>query len=723
RQEVIRYVTKKYGEDKVAQIITFGTMAARAAVRDVGRVLNIPYSDVDRLAKIIPFGSSITEALETSSELKSFYENADWAAKVIDIVQTIEGMPRHASTHAAGVVISRFPLTDLVPLQRGPEGEVVTQFEMGDLETLGLLKIDFLGLRTLTILENTVKIVKNLTGEDINLDEIPLDDEKTYKLLQSGETIGVFQLESSGMRNLLKDMRPECFEDVSSVLALYRPGPLGSGMVKDFINRKRGDASIEYLHPLLEPILKETYGVIVYQEQVMQIANVLSGFTLGEADLLRRAMGKKLPEVLAQQRNRFIDGAMKKGIPQEIASHIFDLMEYFAGYGFNKSHTVAYGLLSYQTAYLKAHYPLAYMTALLISVEGNIEKAAKYIQEAKRLGINILPPDVNESYVHFTPIGNDIRFGLAAIKNVGEGAVEAILDARRTGGRFRGIEDFLNRVDLRKVNKKVVESLIKAGAFDSTGRNRASLLAVFEQYQEKRGKGREKRKNLFEEEDVDTSLFSIEEFPKEAILAMEKELIGLYISDNPLFYYAEELAKRVSHSIEELEEIDDNSTVMIGGVIASKKLIETKNGKMGFFQVEDLSGNVEVVVYPKLFREIKEEIGNSTNVFIIEGKVDKKEDEIKIIADRISLIGRSIGITNPRCLHISIGEDKCSDNVLFRIKDVISEHKGALPVIIHIIDDTEVYQIALGEEYKVKETGQLVKELQTILGVSNVWIE
>lgn len=723
RQEVIKYVTRKYGEDKVAQIITFGTMAARAAVRDVGRVLNIPYGDIDRLAKTIPFGSSITEALEVSSELRSFYENTDWAYRVIDIAKTLEGMPRHASTHAAGVVISRFPLTDLVPLQRGPEGEVVTQFEMGDLEALGLLKIDFLGLRTLTILENTIKIAKGLTGEDIELDKIPLDDKETYRLLQSGETIGVFQLESSGMRNLLKDMKPECFEDVSSVLALYRPGPLGSGMVKDFINRKRGESPIEYPHPLLEPILKETYGVIVYQEQVMQIANVLSGFTLGEADLLRRAMGKKLPEVLAQQRSRFIDGAIKKNIPQEIASHIFDLMEYFAGYGFNKSHTVAYGLLSYQTAYLKAHYPLAYMTALLISVEGNIEKAAKYIQEARRLGIKVLPPDVNESYVHFTPIGNDIRFGLAAIKNVGEGAVEAILEARKTGGNFKGIEDFLNRVDLRKVNKKVIESLIKAGAFDSTGRSRASLLATFDQYQEKRGRVKGKKKNLFEEEEVETSSLSIEEFPKEEILAMEKELIGLYISDNPLFYYADELARKISHSIEELEEIDDNSTVMIGGIISGKKLIETKNGKMGFLQVEDLSGNIEVVVFPKLFKEIKDEINNSTNVFIIEGKVDKKEEEIKVIADKISLLGRAVGTTGPRCLHIGIGEDKCSDSVLFRIKDVISEYKGDLPVIIHIIDDVEVYRIALGQEYKVRETGHLIKQLQTILGVSNVWIE
>jgi len=464
RQEIIRYVTEKYGSDKVCQIITFGTMAARAAVRDVGRVLNIPYSDVDRLAKLIPFGSSISEALESSAELREIYEHEEWARNILNFAKMLEGMPRHASTHAAGVVISKFPLMDLVPLQRGPEGDVMTQFEMGDLEELGLLKMDFLGLRTLTLLENTIKIIKDTTGEDIQLNKIPMDDRETYKLLQEGETVGVFQLESSGMRNLLRDMKPESFEDISSVLALYRPGPLGSGMVSDFVRRKRGEEPIEYPHPILEPILRDTYGVIVYQEQVMQIANVMAGFTLGEADLLRRAMGKKLPEVLAQQRSRFLTGALERGISEEVANRVFDLMEYFAGYGFNKSHTVAYGLLAYQSAYLKAHYPLAYMTALLMSVEGNTAKIARYVQEARRMGIRILPPDINESNVHFTPVGNSIRFGLAAIKNVGEGAVEAILEVRQKGGKFRSLEDFLNRIDTKRINKKVIESLIKAGA-------------------------------------------------------------------------------------------------------------------------------------------------------------------------------------------------------------------------------------------------------------------
>jgi DNA polymerase-3 subunit alpha len=363
------------------------------------------------------------------------------------------------------------------------------------------------------------------------------------------------------------------------------------------------------------------------------------------------------------------------------------------------------------------------MTALLISVEGNIDKAAKYIQEARRMRIKVLPPDVNESDIHFTPVEDSIRFGLAAIKNIGESAVEAILKARKTGGKFKSIEDFLSRVDLRKVNKKVIESLIKAGAFDSIGKSRASLLAIFEQYQEKREKGRGKRKNLFEIEEVETSSFNIEEFPIEEILAMEKELIGLYISDNPLFYYADELKERVSYNIEDLEELEDESVVMIGGIISGIKLVDTKNGRMGFLQVEDLSGSIEVVVFPKLFKEIKNDIDNSTNVFIIEGKIDKKEEEIKLIADKISLLGRSYHNTNIRCLHIGINEEKCSDNMLFRIKDTISKYQGDLPVIVHIIDDTEVYRVALGDEYKVKETGQLIKELQTILGVSNVWIE
>lgn len=723
RQEIIRYVTERYGSDKVCQIITFGTMAARGAIRDVGRVLNIPYSDVDRLAKLVPFGSSISEALESSIELKEIYERENWARDVINFAKILEGMPRHASTHAAGVVISKFPLMDLVPLQRGPEGDVMTQFEMGDLEELGLLKMDFLGLRTLTLLENTVKIIKETTGKEIDLSSIPIDDKKTYKLLQEGETIGVFQLESSGMRNLLRDMKPECFEDISSVLALYRPGPLGSGMVNDFVRRKRGEEPIEYPHPLLEPILKDTYGVIVYQEQVMQIANVMAGFTLGEADLLRRAMGKKLPEVLAQQRSRFLNGALERGIPEDIANHIFDLMEYFAGYGFNKSHTVAYGLLAYQSAYLKAHYPLAYMTALLISVEGNTDKVAKYIQEARRMGIKILPPDINESNVHFTPVANSIRFGLAAIKNVGEGAVESILEIRRKGGKFKSLEDFLNRIDTRKINKKVIESLIKAGAFDSLGRSRAELLAIFEQYQDKKVRDK-RRKNLFETEEFQVdSIPTVEEFPLEKILAMEKDLIGLYISDNPLLHCTKELEKRVSHNIEDIEELEDESLVTIGGVVSGVKLVDTKNGKMGFLQIEDLSGSIEVVVFPKTLKEIKKDIENSTNIFIVEGKVDKKEEEVKIIADKISLLGSSIYSNKVRSLHINIKEEKCDDSVLFRLKNILSEYPGELPVIVHLVNDIEICKIALGSEFKVKESGRLLGELQTIFGASNVWIE
>ncbi len=723
RQEIIRYVTEKYGSDKVCQIITFGTMAARGAIRDVGRVLNIPYSDVDRLAKLIPFGSSIPEALESSIELKEIYEREEWARNIIDFAKILEGMPRHASTHAAGVVISKFPIMDLVPLQRGPEGDVMTQFEMGDLEELGLLKMDFLGLRTLTLLENTVKIIKETTGEEINLNNIPLDDKKTYKLLQEGETVGVFQLESSGMRKLLRDMKPECFEDISSVLALYRPGPLGSGMVSDFVRRKRGEEPVKYPHPLLEPILKDTYGVIVYQEQVMQIANVMAGFTLGEADLLRRAMGKKLPDVLSQQRSRFLNGAQERGIPEDVANHVFDLMEYFAGYGFNKSHTVAYGLLAYQSAYLKAHYPLAYMTALLMSVEGNTDKVAKYIQEARRIGIKILPPDINESRVHFTPVGNSIRFGLAAIKNVGEGAVESILEVRHKDGKFEDLEDFLNRIDTRKINKKVIESLIKAGAFDSLGRSRAELLAIFEQYQEKKTKDR-RRKNLFETEKFKVdSIPNIEEFPIEKILAMEKELIGLYISDNPLLHYTEELKEKISHNIEDLEELEDESLVTIGGIVSGVKSLDTKNGRMGFLQIEDLSGSIEVVVFPKTFKEINRDIGNSTNIFIVEGKVDKKEEDIKVIADKVYLLGKSSYSNKIRSLHINIKEEKCDDSILFRLKGVLSEYPGDLPVIVHLVNDIEICKIALGSEFKVKESGRLLGELQTIFGASNVWIE
>jgi len=445
REEVIEYVSKKYGEDKVAQIITFGTMAARAAIRDVGRALGIPYSQVDTIAKMIPWEPNITikKALNIESGLEDLIKKDKNIKKLIDIASSLEGLARHASTHAAGIVLSQKPLTDYVPLQKTTEGEICTQYAMAELEELGLLKMDFLGLRTLTVIGNALEIIKHTQGKEVDINQIPLDDQLVYKMLSQGNCTGIFQLESEGMRDLVKRLKPESIEDIAALLALYRPGPLGSGMIEDFINRKKGIVKIKYPHPRLESILKETYGVIIYQEQVMKIASELAGFTLGQADILRKAMGKKQKAVMEKQREIFIKGAQKNGIGKSTATEIFDLIAYFAGYGFNKSHSVSYAFISYQTAYLKTHYPVEYMASLLTSVMGNNDKVALYIKECKNMHIDILPPDINQSLVNFTVVReNTIRFGLAAVKNVGEKAIESIIKERKKKSKFSSLLDF-----------------------------------------------------------------------------------------------------------------------------------------------------------------------------------------------------------------------------------------------------------------------------------------
>ncbi|MFS8640288.1 MAG: DNA polymerase III subunit alpha, partial [Symbiobacteriaceae bacterium] len=530
RDEVIDYVVRKYGRDRVAQIITFGRMLARAVIRDVGRVMGLPYGEVDKIAKMVPaqLGITLDQALESSPELKQAYEQQPVVRQLVDMARKLEGMPRHASVHAAGVVIGRDPLMEHVPLQRMQDGSTVTQFPMTTLEELGLLKMDFLGLRTLHVIQETEEIINTTGVRDVLAEEaaghgaaegggdavptprdgaaagaasggarssrrfsvrdIPLDDQATFEAISRGETAAMFQVESSGFTQMLRSLRPTSIEDLIAAVALFRPGPLGSGMVDDFIKRKHGEVPVEYLHPWLEPILKETYGTIVYQEQVMQIASVMAGFTLGQADLLRRAMGKKKPEEMQKQREKFVAGAREKGIDPELATRIFDLMEYFAGYGFNKSHSAAYGYLAYVTAYLKTHYPAPYMAATLSSVMSNSDRVAEYINECRRLGIPVLPPDINQSDERFTIVpdpgargGYAIRFGLAAIKNVGHAAIESILEARRSHGPFRSLSDFCQRVDLRHVNRRALESLIKAGAFDCLGVPRARLLAGLEE--------------------------------------------------------------------------------------------------------------------------------------------------------------------------------------------------------------------------------------------------
>ncbi len=551
RNEIIDYVTEKYGSENVAQIITFGSMNARAVVRDVGRVMGISYGEVDKIAKMIPLSAGITleKAMEVSSDLKSFIEGNEKYKKLMEYARVLEGLARHTSVHAAGVVIAPTPLTDYLPLYKNPQtNEITTQYTMNYVEEIGLLKMDFLGLRTLTVIDNTVKFLKE-KGIKIDIDNIPLDDKKTYELFSRGETIGVFQFESAGMREYLKKLKPECIEDLIAMNALYRPGPLGSAMVDDFIKRKHGEKEVKYLHPMLEPILKETYGVIVYQEQVMQIASKLGGFSLGDADLLRRAMGKKLVDVMHSQKQEFIKGAKKNNISEETAEEIFDLMDKFAGYGFNKSHSTGYGLIAYQTAYLKAHYPAEFMASTISSEMDRIDRVVTLIEECRRMGIEVYPPDVNKSMEKFVARGKGISFGLGAIKNVGKSAIESIISARKEVGSFKTIFDFLENVDLRAVNKKVMESLIQSGATDSLEGTRAQKMAVFDKaYSYAQRKQSEKEKgqtNIFDSDGEKAGirkkdlfkLPEVKEWSRFEYLAREKEYLGFYLSGHPLLRF------------------------------------------------------------------------------------------------------------------------------------------------------------------------------------------
>lgn len=727
RGEVIDYVVRKYGADRVAQIITFGTMAARAAIRDVGRALNMPYGEVDKVAKLVPveLHMTIEKALSEAAELKELYDQKPEVKKLIDTAAALEGMPRHASIHAAAVVITKDPLTHYLPLYKASDGPVTTQFAKDTVEELGLLKMDLLGLRTLTVISDAVRLIAESTGKELDIDRIPIDDRATYEMLSRGETAGVFQLESSGMRAILRDLKPEVFEDIVALVALYRPGPLGSGMVDDFIKNKHGLKKTEYLHPKLEPILKDTYGVILYQEQVMRIASDLAGFTLGQADMLRRAMGKKKPEIIAGLRSQFVEGAVKNGVDGEIAGQIFDLMEYFAGYGFNKSHSAAYALVSYQTAYLKANYPLQYMAALLTSVKDNTDKVAAYIEECRRLGIEVLPPDVNESRESFSVAGNKIRFGLAAVKNVGLGAVESIIRAREKDGPFSGYADFCRRLDTRVVNRRVLESLIKCGAFDSLGHRRAQLMAAVDaglglaqQSQRERENGQLSLLDFFGDgtpESVSISLPEVHEYPEDELLALEKETLGLYISGHPLSRYRDDLNRLTTVSAAEISELPDDSEVVLGGLITGVKKINTRKGDtMAFLTVEDLTGAFEVVVFPRPYLRNRLAI-RVDEVVLIKGRSSGSGEEVKIIGEEISTLDSHLGGE----LHLKI--DSVSSPLLDQVQIVLSSFRGESPVFLHFEKERKV--IKTGEEFHVDLSGPVVNRLQDLLGHARVKIK
>jgi len=706
RGELIEYVNQKYGKDHVAQIITFGTMAAKAVVRDVGRVMEIPYAEVDRVAKLIPNVLNITleEALNAEPRLKELTHENPKIDELLNLARSLEGLARHASIHAAGVVISEEPLTEHVPLYRGANGEIVTQYAKDAIEKIGLVKFDFLGLRNLTVIDSALKLIaqKNPDHPPLTPSEFPIDDAAPYELFSSGQTIGVFQLESPGMRDLLIRLRPERFEDLIAILALYRPGPIGSGMVDEFIKRKRGMIPIKYEVPLLEDILRETYGVIVYQEQVMKIANVLAGFSLQEADLLRRAMGKKLPEEMEKKKGLFIQGAKKNGISLKKAEKIFDQMAYFAGYGFNKSHSAAYAMITYQTAYLKAHSPLEFMAALLTSEMGNEDKIVRYIGECRSMGIKVLPPDVNECDMNFTRVQEGIRFGLAAVKNVGEAAMEAIVAARQQKGRFTSLFDFCAKVDLRKVNRRVFEGLIKSGAFDSLGSKRSQLMNQLERtmeeasiHQEELSRG---QTTLFEPASSLNLPISIRsqsasgganppgemaEWEEALLLKYEKETLGFYITSHPLTRYQTQLKKMNTTSTEALADLQDGQEVKCCGVISGKKLATTKKGeKMAYLKLEDLAGSVEVILFPDLYATAASRLVSALGgdePLLIHGILDRGEKGIKIKATRVESISLE-GKPSVTGLTIDLPAIHQKPEDFIQLKEILLRNKGSCRV-------------------------------------------
>lgn len=645
RNQVLDYVVRRYGQERVSQIITFGTLQARAAVRDVGKALGMSYTSVDEVAKMIPreLGITLDKALKSSNDFKRAYESRPEVKKLVDLARSVEGLPRNAGTHAAGVIIAPRDLRDYVPLQQGSDSGVITQYDKNKVEELGLLKMDFLGLRTLTVIGDCIQFIKETTGEIVDIDNIPLHDKETCEMLCRGETACVFQLESAGITKLVVDLAPESFEDLIPLVALYRPGPLGTGMAEDFIAGRHGQRTAEVLHPLMEPILEDTYGVILYQEQVMQITSALAGFTLGQADILRRAMGKKKAKELDSMRASFIEGAKRlHDIPEELSDRIFSLLQHFAGYGFNKSHSVAYALVAYETAYLKAHWRAQYYAAFLNSVIGDSDKLSWYISVCKNDNIKILAPDVNESGRDFTVLPNKtIRFGLAGIKSTGGAAVEAIISARSEDGPFTSLTDFCCRVNMRVVNKRVVENLIKSGAMDSFGARRSQLLAVLDQAIDLGAACQRDRANgqlgLFGDDQTfgmeEIGLPQLPEIPKQALLQYEKELLGFYVTDHPLSEYKEVMQRFMPlHQFIGETQVQDNQFVRVAGIISSCNIKTTKSGDtMALLTLEDFTGRFPVIIFPKNYQACIRDVFED-NVVSIEGRFSVDERESKIIA-------------------------------------------------------------------------------------------
>jgi DNA polymerase-3 subunit alpha len=733
RDEVIGYVAQKYGKDNVAQIITFGTLGAKAVIRDVGRALGMPYGEVDQVAKMVPnvLNISLDEAIAQSPQLRDAVRSRPEVNELWEIARSLEGLTRHASTHAAGVVISGEPLIEYVPLYRGTKGEITTQYAMGAIERIGLLKMDFLGLRTLTVIANTLKLLNEARGAELQADQIPFDDAKTFQLLSEARTSGVFQLESAGMRDLLRRLRPERLEDVIALVALYRPGPME--MIPDFINRRHGRVKINYDHPLMEKYLKETYGVMVYQEQVMQIASEMAGFTMGEADILRRAMGKKNPELMARQREKFVEGAVARHVPRAKGERIFDLMAQFAGYGFNKSHAAAYAVVAYQTAYLKANYPMEFMAALLTSEMGDTDKTVKYIEECQQMGIEILPPDVNESGSTFRVVGDKIRFGLVAVKNLGETAIQSILNARLTGGKISSLHDFCERVDLRLVNKRVIESLIKCGAFDSLGYRRSQLMAAVDQAMEAasvllrdRAKGQGSLLEMLEGgagRAKTPRLLDMPEWSHAQRLTAEREILGFYISGHPLSEYEALRKRHATATTEELGSLRDKEMVTLCGIITAVKEIATKNGdRMAFVTLEDLRGSVESIAFPDLYRGRMLYLVKD-NPVLVKGQVDIGEEAVKLLLTDVRPLSDLQGEPEGE-MEIALRVDALSGEILRRIRATVEGFGGPVPLRLRLhLDRATTVVVEADEGLSVRPVPELVSAVEKIAGPGSVAIK
>lgn len=732
REQVYKYVVDRYGGcDYVSQIITFGKLKTRAVIRDVGRALAIPLREVDAIAKMVPDVLNITldEALRQETKLKEAAELRPEINDLIKICRILEGLPRHASTHAAGVVIGDRPLVDYLPMYRGKKGEVVTQFDMQCVEKIGLVKFDFLGLRNLTVIASTLKMIKDQGKIPPDLQELDFTDPQTYRLLSAGDTTGVFQLESSGMKDLLVRLKPECFADITALVALYRPGPLESGMVDDFVNRKHRRKIVEYLVPELETVLNETYGVIVYQEQVMKIAVELANYTMSEADDLRKAMGKKIAEMMAKHRDRFVQGAIEKGIHKDKANQLFDLMAKFGRYGFNKSHSAAYALIAYQTAYLKAHYPVELLAALLTSEMNSSDGVVKYIAECRSHSIEVLPPDINESEKDFTVVDDKIRFGLVAVKNVGESAIDSIISERKKG-KFKSIYDFSERAGLKKVNKRVIESLIKCGAFDSTGAKRSQLMAVIEDAIEYGQFVHKKRSDpqlgLFGDSSKPESQIShsplpeIAEWDEKQRLLLEKEILGFYITGHPLKGFEEILEKFATTDSLCLEDKKGGETIRMGGIVRSIKVIKNKRDElMAFVTLEDMNGSVEITVFSNIYGEVSNLLTVDSEI-MVQGEIQKDEKGVKILAETIVPLEKAEE-TWTATLHINLDLSVIQRETLQKLRDVLGRNSGACPVFLNVsCPEHARIVISLPEQLKTRVGRSLRRDINTLLGYQAV---